>query len=809
VDNSEFFGADLNNKVQASIHLKQKSFPLIAVDGVFFQLDTTGIARVWTSLLEVWANNGFAKHIVLLDRAGTAPKISGFRYRTLPQYNYNQTESDRQILQQICNEEGIDLFISTYYSTPIHTPSVLMLHDMIPEVIGINLEEPRWREKHHSIGYASFYISVSNNTATDLVKFFPSISPDLVTVAHCGVDSKFSPASLEEINLFKSKYGISKSYFILVGANFGYNKNVELFLDAFAQLPTKQSLEVVLTSGGFLPRYEFRSYTSGSVVHILNLSDDELRIAYAGAIALVYPSKYEGFGLPILEALACGCPVITCPNSSIPEVAGNAAIYVDDSDVNAMADALCEVQKPSIRQGLISAGLEQAKKFSWSKMADTVSSSLINATLLHLNLRDINLIVFPDWSVDEESLGLELAQVVKEFATHPNSDRMTLLINHDGVDENEANLLLSSVAMHLVMEEDLEIPEYVEISLLGGLAEIQWRSLLPRIRACICLENENKQNREEIITIDVPIISILDINEMSKYPKRFAPDYKLQYKSKEYQIGNHKILLPLDHLLDKYQANWKRYDTVLGDVARIVFQKYPESTAIDIGANIGDTAALINKYIHVPVLCIEGHPDFIPFLEYNAAQIGDVEIAPYFVGEDGESISLANISTDGGTASIVNSVNDAFSHDRIILKSLSTLIELYPKFQSTKLLKIDVDGYDFDIINNSIDTISLLQPIICFEYDTSFRASGKTESLNAVENLFKIGYSYFLVYDNFGNYLIHLTEKDSEKFVDLNAYLNCNHHKSGKPVVFYFDVYAFPVVDFDLFSAVRDIEVND
>jgi hypothetical protein len=402
-----------------------------------------------------------------------------------------------------------------------------MLHDMIPEVIGINLEEPRWREKHHSIGYASFYISVSNNTATDLVKFFPSISPDLVTVAHCGVDSKFSPASLEEINLFKSKYGISKSYFILVGANFGYNKNVELFLDAFAQLPTKQSFEVVLTTNGLLPRYDFRDYTSGSVVHTLKLSDEELPIAYAGAIALVYPSKYEGFGLPILEALACGCPVITCPNSSIPEVAGNAAIYVDDSDVNGMADALCEVQKPSVRQALITAGLEQAKKFSWSKMADTVSSSLINATLLHLNLRDINWIVFPDWSVDEESLGLEIAQVVKAIATHPDSDRMTLLINHDGVDENEANLLLSSVAMHLVMEEDLEIPEYVEISLLGGLAEIQWRSLLPRIRACISIENENKQNQSAIITEDVPIISILDINEVSKYPEIsfFDSDY--------------------------------------------------------------------------------------------------------------------------------------------------------------------------------------------------------------------------------------------------------------------------------------------
>ena len=78
-----------------------------------------------------------------------------------------------------------------------------------------------------------------------------------------------------------------------------------------------------------------------------------------------------------------------------------------------------------------------------------------------------------------------------------------------------------------------------------------------------------------------------------------------------------------------------------------------------------------------------------------------------------------------------------------------------------------------------------------------------------MENLFKIGYSYFLVYDNFGNYLMHLTEKDIEKFVDLNAYLNCNQHNSTKPTVFSFDVYAFPVVDFDLFSAVRDIEIND
>ena len=121
-----------------------------------------------------------------------------------------------------------------------------------------------------------------------------------------------------------------------------------------------------------------------------------MSIAYSGAVALIYPSKHEGFGLPVLEAIACGCPVITCPNGAIPEVAGEAALYVNDEDVDGLANLLCEVQKPQIRNSLIAAGLKQAKKFSWSKMAETVSSALIVATLLPLNLRDINLIIFPD-----------------------------------------------------------------------------------------------------------------------------------------------------------------------------------------------------------------------------------------------------------------------------------------------------------------------------------------------------------------------------------------------------------------------------
>jgi hypothetical protein len=323
-----------------------------------------------------------------------------------------------------------------------------------------------------------------------LVKFFPHISPELVTVAPCGVKGTFSPASLEEVNQFKTKYGISKPYFIIVGTG-GY-KNTILFFQAFGQLHSRESFEIVCTgSGGFL-QDEFRAYTSGSVVHMLQLSDEELKAAYSGAVALVYPSKYEGFGLPILEALACGCPVITCRNASIPEVAGEAAIYVNDADANELANAFCDIQKPDIRGSLIAAGLEQAKKFSWAKMARTVSSVLIDTTLLSLKLRDINLIIFPDWSQPEELLCVELAEVIRGIATHPKRSQMTLLIHTGNISEEDANLVLSAVTMDLLMQEDLDVTESVQISFVGHLGEIQWKALLARVQARIVLESENQ-----------------------------------------------------------------------------------------------------------------------------------------------------------------------------------------------------------------------------------------------------------------------------------------------------------------------------
>ncbi|MBD2506996.1 FkbM family methyltransferase [Nostoc muscorum FACHB-395] len=491
------------DEVQQQVAQIKKVTPIILVDGVFFQLYQTGIARVWKSLLEEWANSEFARHIVVLERAGTAPKIPGIRYRSIPRYDYSNTDADREMLQQVCDEEGTDLFISSYYTTPTTTPSVFMVYDMIPEVMGWDMDNPMWREKYQGIQHASAYIAISEHTAHDLTRCFTDIPIESITVAHCGVSNTFSPGKSEEINAFKLKYGITKPYFILVGGGSGY-KNSILFFQGFSKLVNSYGFDIICTGSGGLLAPEFRANTSGSIVHMLQLSDEELAIAYSGAVALVYPSKYEGFGMPVIEAMACGCPVITCANASIPEVAGDAAIYVNDDDVDELANALCEVQKPIIRHSLITAGLAQAKKFSWSNMAQTVSSALIDATLLSLKLKEINLIIFPNWSQPEELIGLELQRVMRMLSTHPSSEKTTLLLVTGNSTTEDAELFLSSVVMNLLLEEDLDVSEGLEISLVGNLADIQWKALLPHIYARIILECEDtsalKEAKAETLT---------------------------------------------------------------------------------------------------------------------------------------------------------------------------------------------------------------------------------------------------------------------------------------------------------------------
>ncbi|NJN75851.1 MAG: glycosyltransferase family 4 protein [Synechococcaceae cyanobacterium RL_1_2] len=480
--------ARLNAQTNTTHQIKVKSS--IIIDSVFFQLYKTGIARVWRSLLEHWANTDFASHIVVLDRGNTAPKINGIRYRTIANYDYNNTEQDREMLQQICDEEGADLFISSYYTTPIATPSVFMAYDMIPEVLGGDLTEPMWREKHRAIAHASSYIAISENTAKDINRFFPDVPLAKIQVAHCGVDPLFKPATEEEIRAFKYKYGINKPYFML-GSLGGY-KNPELFFQAFAQLANRESFDLLTTGSGIYSLNNWRPYTAGCTFHGLQLEDEELRLAYAGAIALVYPSLYEGFGMPVAEAMACGCPVITTPNASLPEVGGEAVMYINDKDVNAMADALCEVQKPNVRNSLIGAGLGQVQKFSWATMADLVRDSLLSAINTTI-AGEVNYLLCPDWEADEDELLGELAEIIGNLAAAhgANPEQFTepinVIVEVSGLGVEDGNLALSSIAMNLMMEEELDLEAGIKFTFIEDYTLAQWEQLLPQLTAEISL----------------------------------------------------------------------------------------------------------------------------------------------------------------------------------------------------------------------------------------------------------------------------------------------------------------------------------
>ncbi|MBN1536755.1 MAG: glycosyltransferase [Anaerolineales bacterium] len=370
-----------------AIQLLPPSKGKVLIDGVIFQLQKdrpVGISRVWKSLLTELAKSDMADNIILLDRASTAPIIPGIRRKPIDGFDYRNMEDDPIYLQSICDQENAALFISTYYTYPENTHLMLLLHDMIPETKGMDLTEAQWVAKAKAIDKASSFLSVSESTESDFRKVYPQKKEHDVYITYNAVSDTFRPHNEEEIHKFKKKYDIRRPYFLIVGNRTLY-KNTILFFRAFSLLENKEQYEIVCTGGP--PELEkiFLPYVKGSQSKVLYLSDEDLTTAYSGAVALVYPSQHEGFGLPVLEAMKSGCPVITCRNSSLPEVAKSAAIYVDENDVAQMKEALLEIQKPEKRQQLVAAGYKNALRFSWEKTGQKVENSIKETLVNHQN----------------------------------------------------------------------------------------------------------------------------------------------------------------------------------------------------------------------------------------------------------------------------------------------------------------------------------------------------------------------------------------------------------------------------------------
>ncbi|EGM69246.1 mannosyltransferase [Shewanella sp. HN-41] len=213
-------------------------------------------------------------------------------------------------------------------------------------------------QKNRAIRNSDLVICVSHNTAKDLQQYCP-VDPKKIRVIHNGVSESYYP--LDGVSSEQSQD------VVFVGARSGY-KNFKLAVESVATVP---NLQLKIVGGGKLNENEVKHLD----VHLPNryrwlgrLSDEELNQTYNQAYALLYPSSYEGFGIPVIEAMRAGCPVIAVNVSSIPEVASDAAILVDKATVAAFSKAL--IKLPTMRKQLITAGFDQAAKFSWDRCFD-------------------------------------------------------------------------------------------------------------------------------------------------------------------------------------------------------------------------------------------------------------------------------------------------------------------------------------------------------------------------------------------------------------------------------------------------------
>lgn len=350
--------------------------PRIVVDGVFYQLSSSGIARVWTNLLKEWVRTGYADNVVLIDRAGTAPRIDGVIYHSVPLHDWDTVDGDAHMLQEVCDLEGADLFLSTYYTTPTRTPSVFFGHDMIPEIMGFDLDDLWWRQKRRAIQYAAGHIMVSQSSANDMCRFHPEADPRRVLVAHNSVTPVFRPCGEDEIAHFRKEHGIDRDFIMMVGDRFGWRgyKNGGVVFAALAQIdPQERPLLVCVGGQGELEEVG-RAFLGPEDVKLLKLDDEGLRVCYAAALAYVCPSSLEGFGLPIAEAMAVGCPALVCRNSSIPEVAGEAGIYFDQANPADLVRAIGKLRDPAFRSDTIAAGKAQAASFSQERSAQLIAA---------------------------------------------------------------------------------------------------------------------------------------------------------------------------------------------------------------------------------------------------------------------------------------------------------------------------------------------------------------------------------------------------------------------------------------------------
>lgn len=286
---------------------------------------------------------------------------------------------------------GATLFHATeHLLLPLHAaPTVITVHDLIfrhlPEHHKplnrwyLNLALPLYCRR------ATHVIAISESTRSDLMAAY-GLPPERISVIHEAADPRFRPQPSDRVAAVRRRYGLPERYVLFVGT-IEPRKNLIRLLHAFEVLHAEGLTDALVVVGkrGWLYRNFFAGLEQSPVREAVILPgfvpDEDLPAVYAGAQTLAFPSLYEGFGLPTLEAMACGTPVACSDTASLPEVGGDAALYFDPASEDTIVETLRRLLSDvELQDELARRGLERAARFSWDRVA-TETEAIYQAVL--------------------------------------------------------------------------------------------------------------------------------------------------------------------------------------------------------------------------------------------------------------------------------------------------------------------------------------------------------------------------------------------------------------------------------------------
>ncbi|AWK90284.1 glycosyltransferase family 4 protein [Azospirillum thermophilum] len=278
---------------------------------------------------------------------------------------------NKRLMRRALRRMSFDVFHPTFYDTGYldlleDRPLVVTVHDMAPELMPAAFPHPDMVHpgKRALCEAASAIVAVSQTTKADLVRLY-GLDPDRVTVIHHGLsgDAVWAPGQ-------PAGMGLPDRYLLLVGRRDGYKNFAGVAGTLAACLARRPDLHLVCVGGGPLAEEERRPFQEAGCaarLHQHTLAAPDLARAYAHAEAFIYPSLYEGFGLPILESFANGCPAVLSNRSCFPEIAADAALYFDPGTPETLHGALDRlIGDRALRDRLVEAGRRRARDFTWA-----------------------------------------------------------------------------------------------------------------------------------------------------------------------------------------------------------------------------------------------------------------------------------------------------------------------------------------------------------------------------------------------------------------------------------------------------------